>query len=352
MNTLFIVGCAIAALLSAGNLVQKKASIAHLYLAALFADVACALAMSAWRLTASIGATGVSAPVLSLLAIGGILINRIFILVARLETEHKRAYVPPLLLLVPAVLSDVLVHGFHLHESVHPAWLLTIQGLHLVVGLSVLLLCVGSIIHVFRLYSLATMTKTAWSVLTISASGTIALTIGLTGLVIGSAALFEAMDAYLSVAVLAIALLSFRYPEAFRNFHQQTVTRRYARSLLKGLDVDGLASGMKDMVRKTSLFKDENCSLDELSRRMGLSVHQVSELLNDRMGTNFSGFINGFRVEAARELLTSRRDMTILAIALEVGFGNKTSFNETFKRLVHLTPRQFRATHATTRQDI
>jgi AraC-like DNA-binding protein len=77
---------------------------------------------------------------------------------------------------------------------------------------------------------------------------------------------------------------------------------------------------------------------------MGLTRHQASELLNERMGMNFTAFINGFRIEAAKKLLASRPEMTVLSVALEVGFGNKTSFNEAFKRIVGRTPREYKNT--------
>lgn len=76
--------------------------------------------------------------------------------------------------------------------------------------------------------------------------------------------------------------------------------------LHSGLAVEGLIEGMIDMVRRTSLFRSADCSLNELARRTGISRGQASELLNDRMGTNYASFINGFRVEASKTLLASR----------------------------------------------
>ncbi len=74
---------------------------------------------------------------------------------------------------------------------------------------------------------------------------------------------------------------------------------------------------------------------------MGLSRHQVSELLNDRMGVSYPSFINGFRIEEARGFLDSRPDMTVLEIAMESGFGNKTSFNDAFRRAVGMSPTEY-----------
>jgi AraC-like DNA-binding protein len=351
LQALYIAACAIAALLSAGNLAREKKSPVNYILAALLASVAASLALAALRAGDFAGAKRPLAPFLSLLAICGIMVRRLFLALARLDTERRRNHRLLFLLMIPSGLSDILVHGFHLGAGSPSFWAFTLLGLHMTVGALVLALCLGSIGQVFALYSSRTMTKPAWTVFIVSIAGAVALVIGFAGMALGRPELFDAMDGFIALVVIVVALLSYRYPDALDRFHEDTVQRRYAHSLLAGLEIEGLAAGMIEMVRRTALYRDEECSLGKLSARMGLSAHQVSELLNDWMGTNFSTFINGFRVEAAKELLLSRPETTMLAIAMEVGFGNKTSFNEAFKRAVRMTPSEFRGSGGKTRQD-
>jgi AraC-like DNA-binding protein len=351
MGLLCTVACAIAALLCLGNMLKRDKSHANILLALLMADIAASLGLSAARYAADPDMTRAPRAFLSLLALSGIFINLLFLDLARTDSDRRRFQFLPFLLLIPASLSDLLVYAFDAQGGGIRALLALIRGLHLGVASIVFLLYAGSIFHVFKLYSPKTMTKSAWTILAVSIAATIALMSGFVGIALGDTRFIAFMDGFISFAVVAVALLDYRYPGALGRFREETVKRRYAKSLLAGLDVEGLKSGMIEMMKRTSLYRDEALDLDELSRRVGLSAHQVSELLNDRMSTNFSAFINGFRIDAAKELIVARPGMTMLEVAMEVGFGNKTSFNEAFKRRVRMTPRQFRDSVGEKRQE-
>ena len=62
----------------------------------------------------------------------------------------------------------------------------------------------------------------------------------------------------------------------------------------------------------------------------------------NRHGITFTAYINRFRIGEARELIAARPELTVLAVALEVGFRNKTSFNEAFRTSTGMTPSEFK----------
>jgi AraC-like DNA-binding protein len=329
METLRITGCAIASLFAVGNLLIKGRTAINVLSAFLLADIACIIGLSSRSLS-------------SPLAVCGILMYFLFSSLTRSNGDKRNGHMIIFLLLIPSAFSDIFFYGFkrnHLSELTA----LLASGLRIFVGVAVLVLCIVAIIHVFRLYSSKTMIASAWVILILSVSCTFSLLIGSAGMVLSDGRITAVADGFVSVIVIIVALLHFRYPEALREFKDETVRRGYARSKLIGLDTDGLAKGMIMAVSKEALFRDEKFSLEGLALRMGLSPHQVSELLNDRMRISFRDFINGFRVDKAKEILTTRPDMKVLAVALEVGFGNKTSFNEAFKRREGKTPSDYRA---------
>ena len=49
------------------------------------------------------------------------------------------------------------------------------------------------------------------------------------------------------------------------------------------------------------------------------------------------------RVERARELVQARTDLSLAEVALSAGFSDQSQFTRHFKRIVGLTPRQYRA---------
>jgi AraC-like DNA-binding protein len=81
-----------------------------------------------------------------------------------------------------------------------------------------------------------------------------------------------------------------------------------------------------------------------VARRQGISESYLRKLL-DSDGTSFSDFVLNARLARAHRRLTDPRliDRTIASIAFEVGFGDLSYFNRSFRRLYGATPSDVRA---------
>ncbi len=95
-------------------------------------------------------------------------------------------------------------------------------------------------------------------------------------------------------------------------------------------------------------FLNPSLSIYDLSKDLGMPVKELSILINHRLNKHFFDFVNGYRIDRAKNLLADpdKKDMTVLEILYEVGFNSKSSFNTAFKKETHLTPTQFRKTAA------
>jgi AraC-like DNA-binding protein len=93
---------------------------------------------------------------------------------------------------------------------------------------------------------------------------------------------------------------------------------------------------------KEELFTDENISLPRLAQKVNVSQHQLSQFLNDKKAESFSSFINKYRIKKAKKMLLENTDKKILAIAYDVGFQSKSTFNAAFTKFVEMTPHEFR----------
>lgn len=91
-------------------------------------------------------------------------------------------------------------------------------------------------------------------------------------------------------------------------------------------------------------FLDPDLSLSSLARQVGLNRNQLSQLINDGIGENFYDFINKYRVEEVKRLMTDpqKQNYNLLGIAVEAGFKSKSTFNLIFKRFTGLTPTEYR----------
>lgn len=92
------------------------------------------------------------------------------------------------------------------------------------------------------------------------------------------------------------------------------------------------------------IFTQNEITLKDLAEKIGLRHHQLSQMLNQHMGTSFHEFLNRHRIERARKLLalaTTDRQ-TIIGIAYDCGFNSKVTFNVAFKKHTGLTPKEYR----------
>lgn len=104
-----------------------------------------------------------------------------------------------------------------------------------------------------------------------------------------------------------------------------------------------LKQKLTQLIATDQVFLTPDLTLPALAQQVGISVHDLSYVLNAGFGENFFQFINRYRVEEAKRLLTSaqHRHLSILGIAFEAGFSSKTTFNTTFKKLTGQSPSEF-----------
>lgn len=92
------------------------------------------------------------------------------------------------------------------------------------------------------------------------------------------------------------------------------------------------------------LFLKHNLNIDQFSKRIDLFVKDVSAVINKHYNTNFLEFMNNYRVEEAKRLLSDPQyvNVMILDILLEAGSNSNSAFHRFFDRLVGVSPTEFR----------
>jgi AraC-like DNA-binding protein len=119
--------------------------------------------------------------------------------------------------------------------------------------------------------------------------------------------------------------------------------KKYSKSGLEENDVEQFAKILETMMSVDKLYLENELRIQDLAKRLNVTINHLSQVINQYYQKNFSDFINSYRIgEAKRILEDSGNNDTILAIAYEVGFNNKTTFNITFKRLTGFSPSEYR----------
>nr|WP_029249718.1 helix-turn-helix domain-containing protein [Microbulbifer agarilyticus] len=101
---------------------------------------------------------------------------------------------------------------------------------------------------------------------------------------------------------------------------------------------------VRNAMEVDKLYLKKNLNLEQFSERADLPVKEVSAVINKHFGTNFFEYVNSYRVETAKALLSNpdKSEMTVLDVLLESGFNSKSAFHRFFSRLVGMSPTEFR----------
>ena len=167
---------------------------------------------------------------------------------------------------------------------------------------------------------------------------------GLTGSILRRIEFVKESIFSLPVLLVVGFLLSQREPNWLGFVGKSLREVRYKKSRLKGMDESKIKDRLEALMRREKVYADEDLTLSQLAEELGLTNHQLSEFLNQRLSMKFSDYINSWRVEEAKVLLLEDPDRSILAISESVGFNSKSAFNEAFKKFADSTPSEFRKT--------
>lgn len=113
---------------------------------------------------------------------------------------------------------------------------------------------------------------------------------------------------------------------------------KYANKKIADEQATALVQKLERLLLEQALYKDPNLKLNDLSKKINVSGHQLSQLLNDNLGKSFSTYINEYRINEACKMIVEEPNLTLEAIGYEVGFNSKSTFYTTFKKLRHTTP--------------
>lgn len=110
---------------------------------------------------------------------------------------------------------------------------------------------------------------------------------------------------------------------------------------------DSAIQKVQEGMETHKFFLKQNLNIEEFSKRINLPVKEVSAVINKHYHTNFFEFMNSYRIEEAKRLLSdaTKSDLTIMDILLEAGFNSKSAFHRFFSRLVGMSPTEFRKQH-------
>jgi AraC-like DNA-binding protein/ligand-binding sensor protein len=105
------------------------------------------------------------------------------------------------------------------------------------------------------------------------------------------------------------------------------------------------ASGEPPVIAKAKKFIEEHhtedLSLGQVAQAVHTSLFYFCKLFKKVTGLHFTEFVSRLRVEKSKNLLLNA-NLRVSEIAYEVGFQSLTHFNRVFKRIVGVSPTEYR----------
>ncbi len=147
---------------------------------------------------------------------------------------------------------------------------------------------------------------------------------------------------YCNVNFYVLFIFGQRNPEYNRVIKTEIVKSRYEKSKIKYLDIESILSNLHDIMENQKAFASEDITIKIIADELGITVHQLSEILNEKIKKNFNSFINDYRIDEAKKLLIAEPGRTITSVALAVGFNSNTAFSTIFSRTTGITPKEYR----------
>lgn len=101
---------------------------------------------------------------------------------------------------------------------------------------------------------------------------------------------------------------------------------------------------LRHQMKVNRYYLDAELSLNSLAKMLGMSIHDLSKIINTGLRKNFNDFVNEFRIKDVTHKMTDPAydHITLLGIAFDCGFNSKTTFNRAFKQIIGKSPAEYK----------
>jgi AraC-like DNA-binding protein len=149
--------------------------------------------------------------------------------------------------------------------------------------------------------------------------------------------------------VIFVLFKALRNPAIFSGWEKKEIdeaiqTAKYASSTVREDEKNRIQEKLQQHMRSAKPYLEPELTLDDLASQLSVKPKTLSQVINELLQQSFFEFINQYRIEEAKRLLTNPKDkkITVLEVMYDVGFNSKSSFNTLFKKHTGLTPSEFK----------
>jgi AraC-like DNA-binding protein len=125
---------------------------------------------------------------------------------------------------------------------------------------------------------------------------------------------------------------------------REMLSHKYAKSGLNCEQLLEYKGRLEQIMQSQQAYLRPDLTLPKLAEAVGCSINHLSQVINSGFGMSFFDYLNQYRIEHAKALLSrfDSQSNAILDVAFTVGFNSNSAFYAAFKKCVEQTPAQYR----------
>ena len=139
--------------------------------------------------------------------------------------------------------------------------------------------------------------------------------------------------------IASVALYSLAKPDLFAKPTKP-------RDIAAAPEPSALAGRLQTYMTHERIYREEGLTIAALAAKLGEQEYKMRRLINGELGfRNFTAFLNSYRLSEVRDALVdpAQKDVPIITIALDAGFGSLGPFNRAFREAEGMTPSEYKA---------
>lgn len=149
---------------------------------------------------------------------------------------------------------------------------------------------------------------------------------------------------FAAFAALLVYATSFSMIKNSNFFKQIPISEdiKYKSSSLSIEERDRLSLLVEQVMMEQKPYRTSDFNLPALAHVCHVSIHTLSQVINEKFGKGFFEWVADYRVADAKLILKEKPHLKIEEVAEQVGYNSKSSFNTVFKKITGQTPSEFR----------
>ncbi len=151
---------------------------------------------------------------------------------------------------------------------------------------------------------------------------------------------FGILDNYITSGLIS-ALLVY----SLIHTNRQLSVNMDSRTMFPELNTEGkIVEKIIHCMEVEKLFLNPRLNIERMAEHINLPYREVSALINKHFHVNFNEYVNFYRINEAKKLLSDTQfiNVPINEIYAQAGFNSKSAFHRFFSRLVGVSPTEFR----------